>query len=61
MLSMLGDSNGNAPGGFLLLNDKFEIAGRWEHTPGEMRFNYDFWYQPRQNVMVTANGPPRTP
>jgi selenium-binding protein 1 len=54
MLSMLGDSRGNAPGGFLLLDDKFDVAGRWEPTPGEIRFNYDFWYQPRQNVMVSS-------
>jgi methanethiol oxidase len=54
MLSMLGDSQGNAPGGFLLLDDKFNVAGRWEHTPGEIRFNYDFWYQPRQNVMISS-------
>jgi hypothetical protein len=33
MISMLGDSEGNAPGGFLLLDDNFEIAGRWERKP----------------------------
>ena len=32
MISMLGDAQGKAPGGFLLLDDKFEIAGRWEHN-----------------------------
>ena len=31
MISMLGDAEGNAPGGFLMLDDKFDIAGRWEH------------------------------
>ena len=30
MISMLGDAEGNGPGGFLLLDDKFEIVGRWE-------------------------------
>ena len=30
MISMLGDSEGNAPGGFLLLDENFDIAGRWE-------------------------------
>lgn len=54
MLSMLGDRQGNAPGGFLLLDDKFDVAGRWETKPGEIRFNYDFWYQPRLNVMVSS-------
>src|SRR3712207_2664985 len=46
MISMLGDSESNAPGGFLLLDEKFDIAGRWEHKVDAMRFNYDFWYQP---------------
>ncbi|BAZ44241.1 hypothetical protein NIES4102_12490 [Chondrocystis sp. NIES-4102] len=53
MISMLGDSQGNAPGGFLLLNDNFEIIGRWEEN-NDLKFNYDFWYQPRHNVMVSS-------
>jgi selenium-binding protein 1 len=54
MVSMLGDARGNAPGGFLLLNDKFDIKGRWEQESKGMNFNYDFWYQPRHNVMVSS-------
>ncbi len=54
MISMLGDEDGNAPGGFLLLDDKFDIIGRWEHQAEAMKFNYDFWYQPRHNVMVSS-------
>ena len=54
MISMLGDAQGRGPGGFLLLDDKFEIAGRWEKELGAMKFNYDFWYQPRHNVMVSS-------
>ena len=54
MISMLGDAEGNGPGGFLLLDEKFDIAGRWEHNAAGMKFNYDFWYQPRHNVMVSA-------
>ena len=54
MISMLGDENGDAPGGFLLLDDKFEVAGRWEASREGMKFNYDFWYQPRHNVMVSS-------
>jgi selenium-binding protein 1 len=53
MISMLGDGQGNAPGGFLLLDDQFEIAGRWEKD-NAMKFNYDFWYQPRHNVMISS-------
>ena len=61
MISMLGDGDGNAPGGFLLLDDHFEILGRWEHQAEGMKFNYDFWYQPRHNVMVSSEwGAPKT-
>ena len=54
MISMLGDENGEAPGGFLLLDDKFEVLGGWEASREGMRFNYDFWYQPRHHVMVSS-------
>jgi len=61
MLSMLGDRDGNGPGGFLLLDQDFNITGRWEHDNGAMRFNYDYWYQPRHNVMVSSEwGAPNT-
>ncbi|RKD93545.1 selenium-binding protein SBP56-related protein [Halopiger aswanensis] len=53
LISMLGDADGDLPGGFLELNDDFEIEGRWE-PPGEIEMNYDYWYQPRQNVMVSS-------
>jgi len=60
MISMLGDGEGNAPGGFLLLDENFDILGRWEQSNG-MKFNYDFWYQPRHNVMVSSEwGAPKT-
>jgi selenium-binding protein 1 len=54
MISMLGDADGNAPGGFLLLDDSFEIAGTWAADAAGMQFNYDFWYQPRHNVMISS-------
>lgn len=61
MISMLGDAAGNGPGGFLLLRDSFEIAGAWEHDKSPMQYNYDFWYQPRHNVMVSSEwGAPNT-
>src|SRR4051794_34397502 len=61
MLSMLGNAKGEGPGGFLLLNDKFEPKGRWEADAKGMNFNYDFWYQPRHNVMVSSEwGAPKT-
>jgi selenium-binding protein 1 len=54
MISMLGDENLNGPGGFLLLDDNFQIAGRWEAGTEGMNYNYDYWYQPRHNVMVSS-------
>lgn len=54
IVSMLGDADGEAPGGFLHLNENFEIVGRWENDISAMNYNYDFWYQPRHNVMVSS-------
>ncbi len=54
IISMLGDAQGNAPGGFLHLDENFEIVGRWEKDITGMNFNYDFWYQPRHNMMVSS-------
>ncbi|KAG1700429.1 Methanethiol oxidase [Nymphon striatum] len=54
IISMLGDAQGNAPGGYLHLNKDFEIVGRWENSMGDIKFGYDFWYQPRHNVMVSS-------
>ena len=34
IISMLGDAQGEAPGGFLHLNEDFEIVGRWENDLG---------------------------
>jgi selenium-binding protein 1 len=55
VISMLGDADGNGAGGFAVLDAKtFELKGRWENgdeTPG---FNYDFWYQPRKNALVSS-------
>lgn len=61
MIAMLGDGDGNAPGGFLLLDEAFNVAGRWDRENNGRRFNYDFWYQPRHNVMVSTEfGAPNT-
>ncbi|HLW67697.1 MAG TPA: selenium-binding family protein [Gemmataceae bacterium] len=54
MISMLGNEKLEGPGGFLLLDDKFNIAGHWEAGTEGMNWNYDFWYQPRHNVMVSS-------
>jgi selenium-binding protein 1 len=61
MISMLGNEKGEGPGGFLLLDEKFDIAGKWEANSDGMRYNYDFWYQPRHNVMISSEwGAPNT-
>jgi len=54
IVSMLGDAEGNAPGGYLHLDKDFNIVGRWEHDATGMNFSYDFWYQPRHNMMVST-------
>ena len=54
IISFLGNAKGEAPGGYLHLNKDFEIVGRWENTMGDIKFGYDFWYQPRHNVMVSS-------
>src|SRR6185312_1604087 len=54
MISMLGDAKGDAPGGFLLLDDDFNVAGRWEPKNSGVKYNYDFWYQPRHDVMISS-------
>lgn len=61
MISMLGDAKGEGPGGFMLLDDGFNVKGRWEKDMTGMKFNYDYWYQPRHNVMISSEwGAPNT-
>ena len=61
IVSMLGDADGNAPGGYLHLNKDFGIEGRWETDSKGMNFSYDFWYQPRHNMMISTEwGAPNT-
>jgi selenium-binding protein 1 len=54
LISMLGDAKGNAPGGFMLLDDEFNVVGRWEDSLAGMNYNYDYWYQPRFNAMISS-------
>jgi selenium-binding protein 1 len=54
IVSMLGDARGNGPGGFVVLDQEFEVVGRWDKSTEGMHANYDFWYQPRHNVMVSS-------
>ena len=55
VVSMLGDADGNASGGFAVLDAQtFEVKGRWENGDERPPMNYDFWYQPRKNVLVSC-------
>merc|ERR1711962_720217 len=55
MISGMGDPEGNGKGSFVLIDGKsFEVTGTWQEAGNEMPFGYDFWYQPRHNVMVSS-------
>jgi selenium-binding protein 1 len=55
VISMLGDADGNGAGGFAVLDAKtFKVKGRWENGGARPPLNYDFWYQPRKNVLVSS-------
>jgi selenium-binding protein 1 len=55
VISMLGDREGNGAGGFAVLDAQtFEVKGRWENGGERPPLNYDFWYQPRRNVLVSS-------
>jgi len=54
-ISMLGDRDGNLPGGFAVLDAKdFSVLGSWEREKNGQEFMYDFWYQPRQNTLISS-------
>jgi selenium-binding protein 1 len=48
---MVGDADGNSPGGFLILNENFEIISKYGEADSKnlVTFSYDFWYQPYHN------------
>ncbi|NXC22594.1 SBP1 oxidase, partial [Corythaeola cristata] len=55
MISTLGDPAGNGKGGFILLDgETFEIKGTWEKGDKTPPMGYDFWYQPRHNVLIST-------
>eukprot|EP00922_Rhytidocystis_sp_ex-Travisia-forbesii_P034884 GHVS01051814.1.p1 GENE.GHVS01051814.1~~GHVS01051814.1.p1 ORF type:complete len:354 (+),score=58.99 GHVS01051814.1:67-1128(+) len=54
MVSTMGDRNGNARGAHLLLDgETFEPKGLWQEQK-DLPFGYDFWYHPRQDIMVST-------
>lgn len=47
-------------GDFALIDNKtFEVVGTWSENESDKnlnkpQLNYDFWYQPRQNLMIST-------
>lgn len=55
MISTMGDVKGNGKSEFILLDGKtFEVKGTWTNNNKRGKFNYDFWYQPYFDVMVST-------
>src|SRR4051794_39517943 len=55
VISIFGDRHGNGAGGFAVLDAAtFDVKGRWEDGGRRPALNYDFWYQPRRNVLVSS-------
>jgi len=53
LISTMGDKNENNKGSFLILDgDTFEVKGTWGDKT--VPYGYDYWYQPRHNVMVSS-------
>ncbi|XP_010182066.1 PREDICTED: selenium-binding protein 1-like, partial [Mesitornis unicolor] len=57
LISNMGDPAGNGKGGFVVLDgETFELKGNWEIEGEAPPTGYDFWYQPRHNVLVSTAG-----
>ncbi|KAL6058530.1 single stranded nucleic acid binding protein [Balamuthia mandrillaris] len=54
MASCMGDPSGKGVGGFVLFDEEFNVKGRWEPEGSAPPMGYDFWYQPRINVMIST-------
>jgi len=59
-LTALGGSDGDGPGGVLLLDHyDFQVLGRWEVDRGPQFLGYDFWWHLGYDVGITSEwGPP---
>ncbi|XP_077177381.1 methanethiol oxidase-like [Paroedura picta] len=57
MICAMGDLCGNGKGGFVLLDaETFEVKGNWERPTQAAPMGFDFWVQPRHNVMISSEG-----
>lgn len=54
MISTMGDRNDEARGDFILFDAAFNCIGTWTKGAEVAKYGYDFWYQPKFNVMVSS-------
>jgi selenium-binding protein 1 len=55
MLSYMGNLEGEGRGGFLQFTQDGKLVGHWsKDEEAKMQYGYDYWYQPRQNIMVSS-------
>jgi hypothetical protein len=50
----MGDEAGEPRGGFVLFDQSLKLLQPWAPPERYAPFGYDFWYQPRQGVMVSS-------
>ncbi|VDK45603.1 unnamed protein product [Cylicostephanus goldi] len=55
MINTCGDGNNNNKGNFLLIDGKtFEPKDCYLEDSKSVPFSYDYWYQPRRDVMISS-------
>lgn len=55
LISCLGNEHGAAKGTFIVLEQgTFNVKGTWQQESDSIEYNYDYWYQPRHNIMVST-------
>src|SRR4051812_33298289 len=55
MVSMMGNLKGEGKGGWVLIDQNFQVVGQWnKEEENKLTYGYDFWYQPRHNIMVSS-------
>jgi len=61
LISSMGGPDDEGKGEFLLLDgEDFSVKGKWNRGDKIPQFGYDFWYQPKHNVLVSTGwGHPR--
>ncbi|XP_061872204.1 methanethiol oxidase-like [Colius striatus] len=57
LIANMGDPAGNGKGGFIVLDgESSELKGNWENEGEVPPTGYDFWFQPRHNVLISSAG-----